>query len=386
MTPEELEKQRQQEQAKREQFKRRIKLATSIATAGGAIAVSQIKGLDKINQTINDKVASLQSKAIDQLLVLASDLGIEGLETGIPTLPNLCPPAALLDKALVIRNNLGDSINTTAAYINIVNASLRIISDLLNGTITTLTALNLLKTVTSVGVKVIPPGAVPGAITALLADLDDARTLLTFKTDGTPKLPELKRAVEIGSTYINQAAITLSTIVTLLDFVDQILIKCGKNPDNIGDQIDTLLATKKAEDTTYKGFTFRIIEKPFSPTVSQKIGQALNKEGIVLLQTEPSFTLDPQVLIEELKLIIDRDNLTADPYTLNDISQSINNPPPPTTKQTPTNPAVNQDVTPLGYAGKVVGEKGNLPVGNGSFEEVYQWTGDKWVYVETISI
>ena len=57
---------------------------------------------------------------------------------------------------------------------------------------------------------------------------------------------------------------------------------------------------------------FEVVDKYFSPTLNQKIGQAKNKQGIVLLQTKPSFTQDPKVLIEELKLIIDRDNLKAD--------------------------------------------------------------------------
>ena len=84
-----------------------------------------------------------------------------------------------------------------------------------------------------------------------------------------------------------------------------------------GDDIKNLTAVvttaeNSNTDTIYKGFTFEIVDKYFSPTLNQKIGQARNKQGIVLLQTEPSFTQDPKVLIEELKLIIDRDNLKAD--------------------------------------------------------------------------
>ncbi len=45
--------------------------------------------------------------------------------------------------------------------------------------------------------------------------------------------------------------------------------------------------------------------------VNQNIGVAKNQYGIILLQTNPSFTTTPQVLIDELKLIIDRDNLKA---------------------------------------------------------------------------
>jgi hypothetical protein len=95
-----------------------------------------------------------------------------------------------------------------------------------------------------------------------------------------------------------------------------VLEKCGKKPNKLGGDIDTLLNTVKLAETsniqsTYQGFTFEIIEKPFSPTVNRKIAQAKNSQGIVLLQTEPSFTQNPQVLIEELKLIINRDNLKA---------------------------------------------------------------------------
>ena len=313
MTPEELEKQRQQEQKKRDSFNKKLQLGQTIVGAAAVAGVSQLKGIDRINQSINDKVASLQSKATDQLSQLASDLGIEGLETGVPTLPSVCPPQAILVRATTIRDNFIDEIELTAKYINLVNNSLQVVKDLLNGSITTLTALNILKTASSAATKFIP--VVPGSITALLSDLDDVRTLLTFKTDGNPRLPELKRAVDLGATYTSEASIAINSIITLLAFIDQVLTKCGQRLKDIPAEVKGVtqsVSTIGNTDLLYKGFTFEIVDKYFSPTLNQKIGQARNKQGIVLLQTEPSFTQDPKVLVEELKLIIDRDNLKAD--------------------------------------------------------------------------
>ena len=64
-------------------------------------------------------------------------------------------------------------------------------------------------------------------------------------------------------------------------------------------------------DTTYKGFNFEIEEIPFSPTVNRKRALAKNSDNITLLQSELSFTSTPNILIEELKFVIDRDNLRA---------------------------------------------------------------------------
>ena len=314
MTPEELEKQRQEEAAKRDAFKKRMKLQRALATATVVATATQLSPLDRVNQTVNSKIEDLRDKATTTILSLASQLGIEGIDTANPITPALCPSPEILNRALQIRNSLGTDIENTSKYINIVDTSLQLLTPIINGTVTTVNALNILKTATSLATKVAP--VVPGAITALLSDLDDIRTLITFKSDGTTKLPELKRALTIGSQYISTAAKILQTVVATLQIIDLVLEKCGAKPNQLGEDSTKLLDTiKLAEqsliDEIYKGFTFAIVEKQFSPTLKQKIGQAKNSQGIVLLQTEHSFTTDPKVLIEELKLIIDRDNLKA---------------------------------------------------------------------------
>lgn len=314
MTPEELEQQRQREAAKRNALNKKLKLQRALTAATVVATATQLSPLDRINQTVNTKIEDLRDKATTTLLSLASQLGIEGLDTANPTLPDLCPSEDILNRTLQVRNSLGTDIENTAKYINIVDSSLQLLTPVINGTVTSLDAVSILKTATSLATKVVP--VVPGAVTALLSDLDDLRTFITFKSDGTPKLPQLQRALTTGAQYISDAAKVLQTVITFLEIIDLVLQKCGKNPNGLGTDATKLLDTIKLAgtsliDETYKGFTFAIVEKQFSPTLKQKIGQAKNSQGIVLLQTEPSFTTDPQVLVEELKLIIDRDNLKA---------------------------------------------------------------------------
>jgi len=314
MTPEELEKQREKEKRERKALIKRTVLQS--ATLGVLInKASQSSALDRINQTINSKIATVQDKAITLLSNLATELGIEGLETGNPILPDLCPPQDILDKAVLLRDTVLDDLETTAKYVNTISQSLTVVNSLLQGSINTVTAINLIKTTAAVGVKAAP--AVPGIVTALLADLDDVRTLLTFDKEGNPKLAALKRTVGNGTTYISTAAAIINTLLGLISVIDSLLQRCGKQVKEVGADLKSLVevvttAETSTLDTIYKGFTFEVVDKYFSPTLNQKIGQAKNKQGIVLLQTEPSFTQDPKVLLEELKLIIDRDNLKAD--------------------------------------------------------------------------
>ena len=67
--------------------------------------------------------------------------------------------------------------------------------------------------------------------------------------------------------------------------------------------------------TTYNGFRFALKEEFNSHYVVQghkrRYAVAINNAGTEVLKSESSFTLDPNVLIEQLKVSIDSLNLTA---------------------------------------------------------------------------
>jgi hypothetical protein len=67
------------------------------------------------------------------------------------------------------------------------------------------------------------------------------------------------------------------------------------------------------EGVVYRGFTFAILEENDPNFVvagnKRRYAVAYDRSGFLVLQSTPSFTLDPEVLVEELKLIIDERNL-----------------------------------------------------------------------------
>ena len=77
----------------------------------------------------------------------------------------------------------------------------------------------------------------------------------------------------------------------------------------VSDTVDPLTG----DPLPYKGFTFEIkddISQNFN--YPKRYAIARNIQGVQMLRSESSFASNPQILIEELKFIIDRDDLRAD--------------------------------------------------------------------------
>jgi len=99
----------------------------------------------------------------------------------------------------------------------------------------------------------------------------------------------------------------------LIERLKQISLKLdGKSLDNLSALTNFFLPTG-TEFAPYKGFNFKIKEEQDPRFVvkgnKRRYAVAINRSGVEQLKSESSFTLDPNDLIEQLKLVIDQRNL-----------------------------------------------------------------------------
>jgi hypothetical protein len=265
------------------------------------------QGSAKLGNIIYDK-----GKVIQQLLTpIATKLLMDA------TLPDgICVPQTTLDKLIFERNALVGQLNNIGTSLDTITKSITGLNTFFNLVLTIINIISTSKTVISAAAKLTP--LIPGAVPAALSDLEDAKNKLIFTNTGTSKLDKIQSSITTSAISISLVNGFILTIVNILNSLDAILIKCSPNSTfvpiskGINDSAD---AQKQAEttlnQTTYQGFIIEIQEVPYTPTVIRRRAVGKNQQGIILIQTELSFTTNPQTLISELKSIIDKDNLKA---------------------------------------------------------------------------
>jgi hypothetical protein len=287
------------------------------------------------NQIENATPTSLKAMGIAKLPLLLLVIGNQVKKIINPALKKLidtyikkfldadaCPDAATLAKIRQQRDLIVGQLNKVGRILNIITISLTGVStflSLLQGFITGIDAAKIAAKIAAASFPVLAP-----ALPSLLATLTNAKTAaLIDPTTGNSRLQKL-------TSIIGGAALVASIIggfilvaVALLKSIDAFLEKCDpivQNDPNvlvpiskeIQDIADAQVQADNTQNlTTYQGFIFGIEIVPYTPTVDRRRAVGKNQSGIVLIQTELSFTTDDQTLINELKLIIDRDNLKA---------------------------------------------------------------------------
>ena len=314
--PLDIEQQRQEEAAITEAKAKSASQKTVDATSIEQSTPDNLKakGATKLPQLIY--VLGSQANTIIQPSInkLINDYVIKYQTSGV-CLSSLELVALRQQRDLIVNqlNNIGNKIE-------ILGVSITGLSFFLNNTLSLIATTDIASIATSLALKIPPANALPtpSVITTLL---NDAQTLIrktTFDQYGNSKLSKYQSILSSSALVLSIVGGYILTAVEALKSIDIILQNC--DPNNALPPIATsvqsiadaqLQAQQTINQTTYNGFIIEIEEVPYTPTVIRRRALGKNQQGIVLIQTELSFTTDNLTLINELKLIIDRDNLKA---------------------------------------------------------------------------
>jgi len=263
---------------------------------------------NKIPILILNNTQKLIKKLIPQIVSIADTVGIINIGQKDVIMPSSCLNKDELDKITQTRNKLLNILNTTSNTIEILSKPINTLSNVVDTTSIILDTTNKARIAANIALNLIPvtPGAAPAAINTL----KDITEIIS------PKIQLAKNKINSISEALSYANDVIYKLYALIKNIDLYLTRCGVNSDdlissnsyinNINQQYNDTLV-----ENIYKGFTLDILEEYFSPTVSRRKAVARNKQGIILLQTPLSFTSTPNVLIEQIKLIIDNNNLEA---------------------------------------------------------------------------
>lgn len=214
-----------------------------------------------------------------------------------------CPPREVLLAIIYLRNELTTILNNANKVITTSNNVISIVQ-------TSLSALNAILLV----LKLIPYPAT-GFRFLGLPPLTTGQ-INTF-TDTINKLQKRISQGQVGLSTIQALSLILAGLLTsileLLNSLDGLIQKCAEEQNIPYNLINAeLVAIQGNVESSYKGFTFDIkLENLENPQYPRRYAVAINEYGLIVLRSESSFTANPQTLIDQLKFIIDRDNLKA---------------------------------------------------------------------------
>ena len=294
---------------------------------------SKPRGLQKIGQLLLNLAKSTATAFIPVALNLIKQLGVKEFETQITELreknpdlneeeiiaqvkENICPTNEQLDLIILQRNGLVQKLNSTGTKLDGLSVTINFGATFASTLEFLVKILKGASFTINQAAKLIP--LIPGAVVSAVNDLDTASDTILFKPDGTPNIPPIKISASQVSPAIAIVQAIIVKCVDLLDQLDSLILICNPNAvlsslsDSINNTYDNeLLAELSENESTYKGFILELETREYTPTVNQNRAVGINKSGITMIATEYSFASDPQVLIDELKFIIDRDDLKA---------------------------------------------------------------------------
>jgi hypothetical protein len=315
-------KKRQEAKDKREARKKE----TNDLTENVKNNTDQPKGLSKFTPILLAQGTHIAMTMAPKLEDMVKQMFNDALNEGLEETKDLCPPIDVSLQVLNTLNNIIDDLNKTSDFITKITGITEIIGRYASITQTVSTALKFSIPAVSGAAKAVP--FIPGIIVSALDDLDWINNNLLYNNDGTPRLPKVIAGVGGITASASIVSFTINKVVTIIESITEKLEPCLSSielPQGTSEsiKIKSLSSETKAlselgnsdfeeqNPITYNGFIIEIETVPFTPTVNRYQAVGYNTYGIPMIKGELSFSPNALILTNELKFIIDRDNLKA---------------------------------------------------------------------------
>jgi hypothetical protein len=220
-----------------------------------------------------------------------------------------CPTKEEMDKLIATKNKLVKKLNSTLKIITQTTDTLAISGEILTITSPTIKIIRQLPTPVAIGGVGIPLNVITG-VQDTLKFLDTLVEKLLYINSTTLAILTLLRSV-------------LSQVIDFLNLLDLLIQFCNEsdpNPERTQSQISNELIALTNEQsqqlspvvTNVNGFTMGVETEVTDKPLKRRRATATNKQGIVMLKGEFSFSSIDQILIDELVFYIQQNNLKAD--------------------------------------------------------------------------
>ena len=215
-----------------------------------------------------------------------------------------CPPKEDIDKLIAKKNKLVNKINNTLVVINQTTDILTTSEKILGITSPIIKVLRQLPLPTAVGGVGIPVSFINGI-----------RDTLKFLDKLVGRLLQVNT---VTLAILNLLRETLTLVLSLLNFLDLLTQFCYPGTDQSGISAELTALTQEQTQqespvvTNVNGFKMDVETEVTDKPLKRRRAIARNRQGVIMLKGEWSFSSIDQILIDELVFYIQQNNLKAE--------------------------------------------------------------------------
>lgn len=275
------------------------------------------KGADYFSQErLSNQINTIKTTLIPTVLTLiagfgvtkASDLVAQNQDKILDAVKNRasCPTQLELTSIINKKNKLVKQLNNSLTVIDSTTKALGIAGGAIQALEIAYNVLKNLPIPSSTGVPGVP-GLPTNVILAIQDNKDKLNTLIS----------KLKKINTSTLSILVLLRLVLLQAVQLLNLLDNLVEKCYPEADQEQLSIELTALTAQQSPTSpvvtnVNGFEMGVVTETTTNPLKRRRAIARNKQGVVMLQGEWSFSSIDQILIDELVFYIQQNNLKAD--------------------------------------------------------------------------